>query len=221
MQAIRQAIRQAFRWQLLLLALCLLFAAPLTASAEKTNWVDNNYDFHKIQKALIYDIELTDTEEFESDLLEQTLQEDYWKNATRPKYRPLDAKKAAVLSPENPQLAADVYIKAELLKWHDDSYEKPGYTSWETKQSRRTKKLPNGEKVEETYDITVPVYHPPQTVYTSTVRLRFEVFDSKTGQKVMARDELRLRDSSHHGQKGIFGRICKSFFDDLNKKITR
>ena len=221
MQAIRQAIRQAFRWQLLLLALCLLFAAPLTASAEKTNWVDNNYDFHKIQKALIYDIELTDTEEFESDLLEQTLQEDYWKNATRPKYRPLDAKKAAVLSPENPQLAADVYIKAELLKWHDDSYEKPGYTSWETKQSRRTKKLPNGEKIEETYDITVPVYHPPQTVYTSTVRLRFEVFDSKTGQKVMARDELRLRDSSHHGQKGIFGRICKSFFDDLNKKITR
>ena len=188
-----QAIRQAFRWQLLLLALCLLFAAPLTASAEKTNWVDNNYDFHKIQKALIYDIELTDTEEFESDLLEQTLQEDYWKNATRPKYRPLDAKKAAVLSPENPQLAADVYIK----------------------------KLPNGEKIEETYDITVPVYHPPQTVYTSTVRLRFEVFDSKTGQKVMARDELRLRDSSHHGQKGIFGRICKSFFDDLNKKITR
>lgn len=216
-----QAIRQAFRWQLLLLALCLLFAAPLTASAEKTNGVDSNYDFHKIQKALIYEIELTDTEEFESDLLEQTLQEDYWKNATRPKYRPLDAKKAAVLSPENPQLAADVYIKAELLKWHDDSYEKPGYTSWETKQSRRTKKLPNGEKIEETYDITVPVYHPPQTVYTSTVRLRFEVFDSKTGQKVMARDELRLRDSSHHGQKGIFGRICKSFFDDLNKKITR
>ena len=108
-----QTIRQAFRWQLLLLALCLLFAAPLTASAEKTNWVDNNYDFHKIQKALIYEIELTDTEEFESDLLEQTLQEDYWKNATRPKYRPLDAKKAAVLSPENPQLAADVYIKAE------------------------------------------------------------------------------------------------------------
>ena len=215
-----QTIRQAFRWQLLLLALCLLFAAPLTASAEKTNWVDNNYDFHKIQKALIYEIELTDTEEFESDLLEQTLQEDYWKNATRPKYRPLDAKKAAVLSPENPQLAADVYIKAELLKWHDDSYEKPGYTSWETKQSRRTKKLPNGEKVEETYDITVPVYHPPQTVYTSTVRLRFEVFDSKTGQKVMARDELRLRDSSHHGQKGIFGRICKSFFNDLKKKIN-
>ena len=52
-----------------LLALCLIFAATLPASAEKTNWVDDSYDFHKIQKALIYDIELTDTEEFESDLL--------------------------------------------------------------------------------------------------------------------------------------------------------
>ena len=204
-----------------LLALCLIFAATLPASAEKTNWVDDSYDFHKIQKALIYDIELTDTEEFESDLLEQTLQEDYWKNAMRPKYQVLDAAKASLLSPENPQLAADAYIKAELLKWHDDSYVKPAYTSWETRKATRTKRMPNGEKIEETYYTEVPVYHPPQTVYTSTVRLRFEVFDSKTGKKVMARDELRLRDDSHHGQKGIFGRICKSFFDDLNKKITR
>ena len=216
-----QAIRQAFRWQLLLLALCLLFAAPLTASAEKTNWVDNNYDFHKIQKALIYEIELTDTEEFESDLLEQTLQEDYWKNATRPKYRPLDAQKAALLSPENPQLAADVYIKAELLKWHDDSYIKEAYTSWETRHAKRTKKLPNGDKVEEDYSYTVPVHHPARTIYTSTVRLRFEVFDSKTNKRVMARDELRLRDDSHHGQQGIFGRISKSFFDDLGKQIRQ
>lgn len=203
-----------------LMALCLVFSAALPVSAEKTDWADSNYDFHKIQKALIYDIELSDTEEFESDLLEQTLQEEYLKNAMRPGYRVLDAQKAALLSPENPVAAADVYIKAELLKWHDDSYEKPAYTSWETQRSTRTRKLPNGEKIEDTYYTTVPVYHPPQIIYTSTVRLRFEVFDSKTGQRVMARDELRLRDDSHHGQKGIFGRICKSFFNDLKKKIN-
>ena len=215
-----KTLRQLFPWQKLLLVLCLLLLPSLPASAEKTDWYDKDYNFSQIKRAVVYDVLLTDTAEFESDLLNQTLQEEYLKNAMRPGYRVLDAQKAALLSPENPVAAADVYIKAELLKWHDDSYEKPAYTSWETQRSTRTRKLPNGEKIEGTYYTTVPVYHPPQTIYTSTVRLRFEVFDSKTGQRVMARDELRLRDDSHHGQKGIFGRICKSFFNDLKKKIN-
>lgn len=113
----------------LLILLCLLLLSTVTASAEKTNWVDNNYDFHKVQKAVVYDITLTDTGEFESDLLEQTLQEEYMKNAQRPKYRLITPDKAAVLSPGNPNEAGDIYIKAELLKWHNDSYIKEGYTS--------------------------------------------------------------------------------------------
>ncbi len=125
------------------------------------------------------------------------------------------------ISPDNPNEAADVYIKAELLKWHDDSYIREAYTSWETKHAKRTKKLPNGSKIEEDYSYTVPVHHPPKTIYTSTVRLRFEVFDSKTNKRVMARDELRLRDDSYQGQKGIFGRITKSFFNDLGKQIAQ
>lgn len=32
----------------LLILLCLLLLSTVTASAEKTNWVDNNYDFHKV-----------------------------------------------------------------------------------------------------------------------------------------------------------------------------
>lgn len=201
--------------------LCLLLLPTLPASAEKTDWFDKDYDFHTIRKVLVYDAVLTDKAEFESDLLEQTLQEDYLKNAMRPKYQVIRPDKSALLSPDNPQLAADAYIRCELLKWHDDSYVKPAYTSWETRQVRRTKRMPDGRKVDETYDITVPVHHPEKTVYTSTVRLKFEVFDAKTGKRIMARDELRLRDDSHHGQKGIFGRICKSFFDDLGKKISR
>lgn len=75
--------------------------------------------------------------------------------------------------------------------------------------------------MKESYEYTVPVYYPPRTIPTSTVRIKFEVFDAKTNKLVMARDELRLRDDSDHGQKGIFGRISKSFFDDLWKKISR
>ena len=215
------SLKHGQSWQKIILLLCILFLPALSVSAEKTNWVDKDYDFHKIQKALIYDVVLTDTAEMDNDLLEQVLREDYLKNAMRPKYKVIRPDKAAVLSPDNPNEAADVYIKAELLKWHDDSYIKEAYTSWETRHAKRTKKLPNGSKVEEDYSYTVPVHHPARTIYTSTVRLRFEVFDSKTNKRIMARDELRLRDDSHHGQQGIFGRISKSFFDDLGKQIRQ
>lgn len=208
-------------WQSLLILLCLLMLSTPPAFAEKTDWVDKDYDFSKVQKAIVHDIVLTDKQEFESDLLEVTLQEDYQKNAQRPKYKALTPAKAALLSPEDPKGAADIYITAELLKWHDDSYVKPAYTSWERQKATRTKKLPNGQKVEETYYVEVPVYHPPKTIYTSTVRIRFDVYDAKTDQRIMARDELRLRDDSYRGQKGIFGRICKSFFNDLNKKLSK
>lgn len=216
-----KTLHHLFHWQKLLLLLCLLLLPTLPASAEKTDWYDKEYNFSQIKKALVYDVVLTDTEEFESDLLNETLQEDYLKNAQRPHYQLVRPDKAAVLSPDNPNEAADIYIKAELLKWHNDSYIREAYTTWENRTATRTKKLPNGQKVSETYTYTVPVHHPPQTIYTSTVRLKFEVFDSKTNKRIMARDELRLRDDSHHGEKGIFGRISKSFFDDLNKKITR
>ena len=71
----------------LLLALCLLLLSAALASAEKTDWADKDYDFSKIKSAIVCDIELTDKSEFESDLLELTLQEDYQKNAQRPKYK--------------------------------------------------------------------------------------------------------------------------------------
>ena len=60
-------------WQKIILLLCILFLPALSVSAEKTNWVDKDYDFHKIQKALIYDVVLTDTAEMDNDLLEKKL----------------------------------------------------------------------------------------------------------------------------------------------------
>ena len=113
---------------------------------------------------------------------------------------------------------ADVYVTAELLQWHDDFYIKPEYTSWERKEMTRTKHHRDGKKTKEIYYITVPVVHPPERVNTSTVRIRFDVYDSSTGKQIFSRDEIRVRDHSTRGEKGIFGRICKSFFEDLDKK---
>ncbi len=226
----------------LLLALLLLLALSAAAAAEKTDWYDKSYDFTKVKRALIYDVTLTDRAEFDSDLLDRVLQEEYLKNAQRPKYEAVSleqairrislaegtnldtlwqqdkAKAEEIFSRCLPQVA-DVYIKAELLKWHDDFHIVPQYTSWETKTITRTHKNKDGSTYTTKDYITVPVVHPPRRVDTSTVRLRFDVYDSATGKLVMSRDELRLRDDSTHGEKGIFGRICKSFFDDFKSKL--
>ena len=204
------------RW---LLFLILLLLIPLSASAEKINWVDEGYDFTKVKKALIYDVTVVDKSEIDNDLIEAVMLEEYLKTAARPPYKVVRPDKTAAVSPGTPMAGVDVYIMAEMLKWHNDSYIKEAYTSWETRTSTRKVKWSDGTWHEERYDYTVPVYHPAQTIPTSTVRIRFDVYDAKTGKKVMSRDELRKRDNSDHGQQGIFGRISKKFFDDLGKKI--
>ena len=204
------------RW---LLFLILLLLIPLSASAEKINWVDEGYDFTKVKKALIYDVTVVDKSEIDNDLIEAVMLEEYLKTAARPPYKMIRADKTVAISPGSPLEGADIYIMAEMLKWHNDSYVKEAYTSWETRTSTRRVKWSDGTWHEEKYDYTVPVYHPARTIPTSTVRVRFDVYDAKTGKKVMSRDELRKRDSSDHGQQGIFGRISKKFFDDLGDKI--
>ena len=213
-----KSMRNMYSWRWLFF-LCLLMLCPLTASAEKVNWVDDGYDFTKVKKALIYDVKMVDTAEMDSDLTEEVVQEEYLKNAARPPYKVVRPDSDVASDPGTPVDGADIYVMAELLKWHNDSYVKPAYTSWETRTSTRKVKWSDGTWHEEKYEYTVPVYHPEETVYTSTVRIRFDVYDAMTGKKVMARDELRERDSSYHGQQGIFGRISKKFFDDLGKKI--
>lgn len=197
-----------------------LFLAMLLCTtgvqAEKLDWVDKNYDFSRVKEAIIYDIELVDTDEMESDLTEKILLEEYLKVASRPPYKVMRPDSDSIL---HPLKSADIYVKAELLKWHDDYYIKEAYTSWETVTRTRQVKRSDGSWVEEKYYDTMPVYHPAETVYTSTVRIKFDVYDVKSDKLVMSRDELRERKASRHGQQGIFGRISKSFFDDLGKKI--
>ena len=198
---------------LLLVVLC-----PLTAQAEKVNWEDKAYDFSKIKIAIVYDVEIVDNSELPSELTEKVVQEEYWKTASKPPYKLIRPDDNSVLYPQD---MADIYVKAQVLKWHDDFYIKPAYTDWETRSSTRKVKRSDGSWYDETYYYTVPVYHPEQPIYTSTVRVKFDVYDNKTNKLIMSRDELRERDDSRQGQVGIFGRISKSFFDDLGKKIKK
>ena len=205
-----------WRW---LLVLCLLMAYPLAAGAEKVNWVDEGYDFTRVKKVLVYDVAVVDRSEIDNDLVDAVMLEEYLKTAARPPYKMVRPDTSVTLSPGEPIEGADIYVMAEMLKWHNDCYIREAYTSWETRTSTRKVRRPDGSWYEERYEYSVPVYHPARTIPTSTVRVRFDVYDAKTGKRVMSRDELRKRDDSDHGQQGIFGRICKKFFDDLGDKI--
>ncbi|MBR6906264.1 MAG: hypothetical protein IKN33_04895 [Selenomonadaceae bacterium] len=207
------------KWIMMLLALSIFVLGASPASAEKYDWQDENYQFSKVKRVWVEDIVLTDTNEFPSEILNKLLPEEYWKNANRLEEKLFTGKNTLSVKLDDPKPLSDVYVTAELLKWHDDSYIKPAYTSWETRRSTRTVRRSDGSTYEEEYHTTVPVYHPEQLIYTSTVQVRFDVYDTKTGAKILTRDELRLRDDSRQGQRGIFGRICKSFFDDLRKKL--
>ncbi|MBP3721673.1 MAG: hypothetical protein J6I62_00270 [Selenomonadaceae bacterium] len=198
------------------LAFAFIFNA---ANAEKTNWEDKTYNFKKAQKVIVYGFVNRDEKEFNDDVMLEVLKEEYWKQAKNFKNYTLIE---GVGTPEvgKPVEGADLYIVSDLLDWHDDQYTRPGYTSWETRRNTRKVRLPDGSSYDEEYTTSVPVHHPPYTVYTSTVRMRFSVFDAKTGKRVLARDDNRDRDDKK-AQKGMFGRIVHSFFEDFNDKLSK
>ena len=168
---------------------------------------------------MVYNFLNSDEKEFNDEVMLAVLKDEFWKQAKNFKnYTVIEG----VGTPEvgKPIEGADLYIVTDLLNWHDDQYTRPGYTSWETRRHNRKVRRSDGSTYDEEYTTTVPVYHAPYTVYTSTVRMRFNVFDAKTGKRVFARDDNRDRDDKN-AQKGMFGRIVHSFFEDFNDKLNK
>lgn len=189
------------------------------ANAEKTDWEDKSYNFSRARKVMVYDLNNLDKGEFNDDVMFQVIDDEFWKQAKRfNNYTVVEG----VGTPKagQPVEGADLYVITDIIDWHDDSYVRPGYTSWETRHDKRRVRRSDGSSYDEDYSYSVPVHHPPRTVYTSTVRVRFSVFDARTGKRVFARDDNRDRDD-RYAQKGMFGRIAHSFFEDLNKKLRK
>ena len=178
-----------------------------TAFAEKTDWSDKNYNFGEIKTVLIDEVEFN--EDVDSDVMEKVLQEDFLKNATH-------TKEIEIVESGS----ADVYVKAKVTEWSSSYYIRPAYTTWEKKERRRERKRSDGKKETEIYYVEVPVEHPAQRIDTSTIKMRFDVCDSSTDEVIFSREEIRTKDSAN-GHRGMFGRITKSFFDDLGKKVKK
>ena len=119
---------------------------------------------------------------------------------------------------ENIGFVTDVYVKAKVVTYHIGSYVVPAHTEWRDREIEDTYRDDHGKEWTRTRHISEPIDVPDQTVYTGTVGIRFQVYDAKTDKEIFSREEERTRDSSTD-LRGIYKRICESFYSEFRKKV--
>ena len=184
-----------------------LFLIPQIVSAEKTDFDDKSFNFKAVRKIVVRDLKSEVSLSGVGAIQQQKLLANYRDNMKK-------LKKAEVVTEGD----GDLIVECKIKNWKDDYYIVPEHTVWEQKKMYRTRRDRDGNKYEESYYITVPVTYPPRRVDTSTLVVDFEVFDARTGKMVFGREDDRTREDGN-AQIGMFGRMCNSFFSDLNKKL--
>ena len=220
-----ESLRKIFSAVLLLA----IFILPQIVSAEKTDWKDSGYSFRGVKTVVVLNLHNDADLSEVSRVVQMKLDSDYFSKAK-------NLKKCTVLTEDQarrmlgmPNLSseglknhlsqiADLWVEGNIHLWRDDYRIIPARTVWENK--KRTRRIRNrwGDWEEETYYESVPVTYPPERVDTSTIVSIFEAHDAKTGKVVFMREDNRSRDDAD-AQKDMFGRMCNSFFEDLNDKL--
>ena len=234
---------QQFFWVRVFSALLLgvwLALLPQSASAEKTDWKEKAYDFSRVRRVLVYDVDLS-AAQTASDMKAHKYKSDFPGCAKKLGCEVIteeqarrqislavgvdldtlartDPGRAQSLFTENLPKVADAYIKSRVLRWENSYYIKPEYTVWEQKRVDRSYRDRNGNWVNDYYYVTVPVTYPPRRVDVSTLNMSFEVYDARTGKMIFGREDDRDRED-YEAQSGMYERICKSFFGDFGHII--
>ena len=199
---------------------------PQIVSAEKTDWSDNSYRFKAVKTVVVLDFDTNSNMNGISTAIMNKLRGDYQKDSKKIKCQVLTEEQAKSMLGvssrrellNNINSIADLWVSCKITTWNNGSYVKPAYTTYEQQKRKRKVRDNYGDWIEEEYYETVPVTHPPTTVYTSDIVVDFEVYDTKTNRSVFSREDNRSRDDKD-AQKDMFGRICNSFFSDFGKKI--
>ena len=224
---------------LLLLA---IMSLSQSAFAEKTDWFDRNFYFRNIRTVIVFDVTASRGADYGGAVDLRNMQDTFVQNA-RKNLRcnvmtESDARRALgyelgmdleSLAYSNPQRArkiveensyriADAGVFANVDTWENNSYVKPGYTVWESKKETYRYYDRHGNRREEVRYVQVPVTYPPRRVDVSTVQVTMQVYEARQMQMVFARKDVRDRED-YQAQRGMFGRICNSFFEDFGKKM--
>lgn len=223
------------------LLLMTLLSLPLTTSATKDDRYDRNYNFRAIRNILLFDATVTLGMDYGGQAGLNSLQDTFRQSARQLRCNVITEAQARqmlswqlgtdlnALNLSNPMQArliisqnaariCDAWIIGNVDSIANNSYIKPEYTSWETRKEKRTVYDAWGRRHEETYEVQVPVTHPPQRVDESAIQMTIQVFDSRSGAQIFTRRDVRDRED-YQAQGGMYGRICHSFFEDFNKKL--
>ncbi len=113
---------------------------------------------------------------------------------------------------------ADAYVTAQLLAYQVGTGLIPAHTEWNSYSVRDVYYDSDGHPHWFYHDVSYPVYVPDAYVPMATVRVRFAVYDVKTGKLVFCSEDMRTRGSSDD-LRGVYNRIIDRFFKNLKKEI--
>ena len=221
--------------------LLVMMSLPQIVFAEKTDWFDRNFYFGNIRTVIVFDVTPDRNFGRVDSILLRNLQDTFIQNAQKNlrctvlteteamrqlSRRGINVESLAYSNPmqarhvimQNAYQIADAWVIANVDAWNDNSYVVPERTVWEQRRETRTYYDRHGKRHEETYYRQVPVTYPPRRVDVSTIQMTMQVYEARNGDMIFARKDVRDRED-FQAQKGMFGRICNSFFEDFNKKI--
>ena len=193
-------------------ALLMLICLTATAlAADKSDWYDKSYDFKSIRSAMVYSMEFGDADGVDSDIVGRELNEIYLDASQIPSYQMYSEKNSAVAD-------TTIAITAELVDYNIEERLIPGH--WETKKKtvKGRYKDKDGKWRYGDVETEVQEWVDDKYVNDSRVTIRFRAVDVESGKEIFLREESRLHNDSTN-RKGVFTRICKTFFNDLKKKM--
>lgn len=228
----------------LLLCLIILAFGTSTASAEKQEWIDKNYDFHKVKSAFVAitsvrtDLMNGITEKETNEVLYEKAKISGVKIIDFPTMLLLIKADTGVdpleLYKTNQQAAlqmiqdgiaqhADIAILIDILDYSYGTQYEEGYIYSTTTNQTSIINGPFGPTIMNT---PVPEIHqvPGGNVTTVNVAVRFNAYDAKTRAPIFTRLDYSSREKDklfdHTNLKKQYGKIVNSYFDALKNKIV-
>lgn len=209
-----------------------------SVSAEKTDWFDRNFNFRNIRTVIVFDVTAARDLNYGGAIVLRNMQDTFIQSAKKLKCHVITESEARRMLGyqlginlegmyrdearqfiiQNAYRIADAGIFGNLDDFANNYYIQPERTVWEQRKETRTHYDRNGNRRVETYYVQVPVTYPPRRVDVSTIQMTMEVYETRTQQMIFTRRDVRDRED-YQAQKGMYGRICNSFFEDFGKKL--
>lgn len=218
--------------------LLLAIVLPQAVSAEKTDWYDRNFYFRNLRTVIVLDMTVTPGIDPGGSIALRNMQETFLSDSSKLRCNiiseaqarqqlsyqlgmnlnamPYEQARHVII--DNAYRIADGWILGNVDNLANTYYVEPARTVWEQKQETRTYYDAWGNRREESYYVQVPVTYPPRRVDVTSIQVTMQVYESRGGAMVFARKDVRDRED-YQAQKGMFGRISNSFFEDLAKRM--